>query len=297
MKKLKGFILACLFLFWLTSAFVLAQPPTFDADKKLWYADSFDVSSKKSLEENIYSIFFPLPKGVGWGNVLFNKIRFISVWLAILFIIRWWAMFILNADDENELKKAKLNMLYILYGGFLIFWAAWILWDVLKVWLDNTNATNTVVATQNKIIWFVLIFFKALAYYAAIILMVYYWVQIMKAQEKEDKIKAGKTWVINIILALIAIKVLDYIYYIAQNKSFVQTGWSFISGAGKVLGWVLWVVIVLALLYSAVLLITSRWNEESWKKAKTIVRNVFLVIFVLFLFIVIVFDLFKNFSG
>jgi len=295
MKKLKRLGLACLVFLSLASTSVLAAP-AFNENVDIGYSKSFKniVSDKKSLADNIYALFFP--STTWWGGVLFDKIKLIAIGFAVLFIIRWWAMFLLYADDENELKKAKLNIMYMWYGGFLIFGAAWLLWKVLWVGAD-TNTTNAVLATQNNIIWWILIFFKSLAYYAAIILMVYYWVQIMKAQEKEDKIKAGKTWVINIILALIAIKVLDYIYYIAQNKSFVQTGWSFISGAGKVLGWVLWVVIVLALLYSAVLLITSRWNEESWKKAKTIVRNVFLVIFVLFLFIVIVFDLFKNFSG
>jgi hypothetical protein len=95
---------------------------------------------------------------------------------------------------------------------------------------------------------------------------------------------------------LIAIKVLDYVYYIAQQKEFVKEGSSLIGWAGKILGWVLWIIIIVALLYAAVLLIVSRWNEDSWKKAKTIIRNVFLVIFVLFLFIVIIYDLFKNFS-
>ena len=294
MKKIKWFILACLVFIELVSGFILAAP-TFKNDINLWYSSGFDdISAGNSLADNIDALFFP--STTWWGGILFNKIKLIAIGLAVLFIIRWGAMFVLYADDENELKKAKLNIMYIFYGWFLIFGAAWLLWKILWVG-SNTNATNTVLATQNNIIWFVLIFFKSLAYYLAIIMMVYYWVQIMKAQEKEDKIKAGKTWVINIILALIAIKVLDYIYYIAKSETFVQTWWEFIAGVGKILGWVLWVVIVLALLYSAVLLITSRWNEESWKKAKTIVRNVFLVILVLFLFIVIVFDLFKNLSA
>ena len=299
MKKLKRFGLACLVFLGLASTSVLAAP-VFNEDlgtkTDLWYSKSFDgiVSSQKSLADNIYALFFP--STTWWGGVLFDKIKLIAIGLSVLFIIRWWAMFLLYADDENELKKAKLNIMYMWYGAFLIFGAAWLLWKVLWVGAD-TNTTNAVLATQNNIIWWILIFFKSLAYYIAIILMVYYGYQIMQAQEKEDKIKTARTWAINIILALIAIKVLDYIYYIAQNKTFVESWWSFIAGAGKVLWWVLWVVIVLALLYSAVLLITSRWNEESWKKAKTIVRNVFLVIFVLFLFIVIVFDLFKNFSA
>jgi len=297
---MKQFLKNFLSLILVSSFFCVSlAAPSFDLNwnsvKDLGYSNSFKwvVSSKQSLADNIYALFFPSTTWNWW--VLFDKFKIIAIGLAVLFIIRGGAMFLLYADDENELKQAKLNILYMGYGAFLIFGAAWILWKVLWVWAD-TNTTNAVLATQNTIIGWILIFFKSMAYYLAIILMVYYGFQIMKAQEKEDKIKTAKTWVLNVIIALIAIKVLDYIYYIAQWSNFLQEWSSFISWIWKILGWVLWVVIILALLYSAILLITSRWNEESWKKAKTIVRNVFLVIFVLFLFIVIVFDMFKNFS-
>ena len=301
MKKLKNLLLASLIL--LSSVvWVCFAAPSFDTDiwdkVDIWYSKSFDwiVSSDQSLAENIYAIFFP---SVTWNwGVLFDKLKLIAIGLAILFIIRGGAMFLLYADDENEIKKAKLNIMYIGYGAFLIFWAAWILWKVLMVGADVEAASTTtaILATQNTIIWWILIFFKSLAYYIAIILMVYYGYKIMQAQEKEDKIKAARSGAINIILALIAIKVLDYVYYIAQKTTFVKEGSSLISWAGKILGWILWIIIIVALLYAAVLLIVSRWNEDSWKKAKTIIRNVFLVIFVLFLFIVIIYDLFKNFS-
>jgi len=261
----------------------------------IWYAKSFDwkVTSEKSLADNIYALFFPSTNWNWWA--IFTKIKFIAVWLAFLFLIRAGAMFLLYADDENELKKAKMNIIYMFYGAFLIFWAAWLLGKVLRVWAD-TNATNAVLSTQNNIIWWILLFFKWLAFYVAILMMIYYWYKIVQAQEKEDKIKQARTWLLNIILALVAIKVLDYVYYISQQKNFLQTWSSFLSWFGKILWWVLWVLIVIALLYSAALLITSRGNEEAWKKSKTIIRNVFLVIFIVFLFIVIVFDMIKNFS-
>ena len=289
-----------LFLISIFSAFSLAAPSFNDhiikkLDDWLWYSKSFDgsVKSDKSLADNIYYLFFP--STTWWGWVLFDKIKIIAIWLAFLFLVRGGAMFVLSSSDENELKKAKANVLYSWYWAFLIFGAAWLVWKVLWVGAD-TNVTNTVLATQNNLIWAILIFFKSMAYYLAIIMMVYYWFRIMQSQEKEDKIKTAKTWVVNIIIALIAIKVIDYVYYIAQQKSFVTTGSSFIYWIAKVLGWLLWVVIILSLIYSAFLLISSGWNEEDWKKSKKIIQNMVLWIFVIFLFIVIVFDLVKNFS-
>jgi len=266
-----------------------------DNGNPLWYSKSFwTIKNNKSLADNIYALFFPSSSWNWW--IIFSKIRTIAVWLAFVFFIRAGALFVLNANDDWELKKAKLNLLYLFYWAFLIFGSVWLLWSILWVWSSDTNATNMIVATQYGVIWKILLFFKSFAYYFAIMLMVYYWFKIMQAQEKEDKIKSAKSWALNIILSLIAIKVLDYIYYIAQKSDFAEKWTSFIAGFWKVLGWLLWVVIILALIYSASLLITSRWNEESWKKAKTIIRNVFLVIFVIFLFIVIVFDLVRNFS-
>jgi len=292
MQFFKKILLIISFILWW---FVIAAAPSFNdalANHEIWYSESFKwVSSNNSLMNNIRSIFFPSTTWNWW--ILFEKLKLVAIWLIFLFIIRWGAMFLLYADDENEIKKAKLNIVYIFYGAFLFFLSAWILGKVLWVWSDTT-ATNTVLLTQRDIIWWILIFFRSFAYYLAIIMMVYYWFRIMQAQEKEDKIKQARSGAINVILALVAIKVLDYIYYIAHNSDFISKWSSFISSIAKALGWVLWIIIVLALLYSGVLLIYSRWDENRWKRAKTIIRNVFLVIFVLFLFIVIVFDLFKN---
>jgi len=253
------------------------------------------VRSDYSLEDNIRALFFPDAGRSGW--IIWEKLRVIAVGLLFLFLLRAGALFVLNADDDWELKKAKMNIIYIFYGAFLVFASVFLLGYILNVWWNTTTADNTLVGAQRDIIWTILIFLKSAAYYVAILMMVYYWYQIIQAQEKEDKIKAGRNWALNIIIALVAIKVLDYIYYIAQTQNLKEEAWNFLVWAWKILGWILWVIIILAILYAALLLITSRWNEESWKKAKTIIRNIFIVIFVLFLFIVIVYDLIKNFAA
>jgi len=290
-KILLSFSMFIICMIWFSSASL----PYFEKNevKKVGY-DIEVVRKDMALKDNIMNLFFP---GVQNGWIIWEKLRVIAVWLLLIFLIRAWALFIMDADDDGNLKKAKNNVLYILYGAFLVFWSIWLLWSVLNVGQDATNASNLALNTENWIIWNILIFFKAAAYFLAIVMMVYYGYQIIQAQEKEDKIKAGKTGALNIIIALVAIKVLDYIYFIAQERNLKGKAWDFLVWTWKILGWILWVILVLALLYAAVLLITSRWNEESWKKAKTIVRNIFLVVVVLFLFIVIVYDLVKNFAS
>jgi len=261
---------------------------------KVWYYTP-KLQKDKTLKNNIMELFFPSSTKSGW--IIWEKIRVIFVWLLFIFLVRAGFLFLFDADNEGELKKAKLNIMYIMYWAFLIFASVWLLWTVLNVWWATVDGSAVVVKVQKGILWSILIFFKSMAYYAAVLMMVYYGFKIMQAQEKDDKIKAARTGIVNIILALIAIKVLDYVYYIAQTWNLNKKMTSLFAGTWKALGWFLWVILVMAVLYAATLLITSRWNEEAWKKSKIIIRNIFLVVFIIFLFIVIVYDLIKNFAA
>jgi len=291
---MKKILIYLSFLLWIAFNISYAVPNFNNQWKDIGYNIS-EVWKWAELKDNIMNLFFPRSSWNQWW-IIWDKLLVVAVWLLFLFLIRSWALFVLWADDDGELKKAKLNLVYILYWAFLIFASVWLLWNILHVWW-NTQASDVLIHTQRDIIWNILIFLKSIAYFLALIMMVYYWYQIIQAQEKEDKIKAWKNGVLNIILALIAIKVLDYVYYIAQTSNFKNKAWDLISSSAKVLWWILWVIIILAIIYSAILLFTSKWNEESWKKAKTIIRNVFIVILVIFLFIVILYDLIKNFSA
>jgi len=70
------------------------------------------------------------------------------------------------------------------------------------------------------------------------------------------------------VIALVMIKVIDYIFYIAQTPSFGAKAADMIVNVAVVLGWVLGSVFVLALFYAGYLLITSSGKEEAMKKAK-----------------------------
>jgi hypothetical protein len=49
---------------------------------------------------------------------------------------------------------------------------------------------------------------------------IWYGVQFMKALEKEDAIKTARKGITNVLTALIFIKVIDFVYFIAQSGSF-----------------------------------------------------------------------------
>jgi len=147
--------------------------PTFEniKDKSFGYNKWLSESIKKTntLKDNIMKLFFP---SSSWWWIIWNKLRDVAVWLMFIFFLRAWALFVLNADDDGELKKAKSNILYLFYWAFLIFGSIWLLWSILNVWWNTTTASTTLISTQNNIIWSILIFLKSVAYYIAFIMMI-----------------------------------------------------------------------------------------------------------------------------
>lgn len=92
------------------------------------------------------------------------------------------------------------------------------------------------------------------------------------------------------------IKVIDYIFYIAQTPSFGTKAADMIVNVAVVLGWVLGSLFVLALFYAGYLMITSSGKEEAFKKAKSIIINIFVIALVVFLFLLIVYQVFNEFA-
>jgi hypothetical protein len=147
---------------------------------------------------------------------------------------------------------------------------------------------------ENDLMLQILAFFKSAAYFVAIMMIVYYWFNVMKAFEKEDKIKEWRKWVINVIIALIFIKIIDFVFYIAQQSSFTQQAWNFIIWYNKIMMYILWWFFLLYVIYAWVLLVTSYWEDESWKKAKTILINILLIWIIVALFLLILQQILKE---
>ena len=70
------------------------------------------------------------------------------------------------------------------------------------------------------------------------------------------------------MIALVFIKVIDYVFYIAQTPAFGTKAADMIVNVAIVLGWILGSLFVLAIFYAGYLLITSSGKEDAFKKAK-----------------------------
>lgn len=270
--------------------------PNYDNFQRSLRSDTYSLSVDKSssLEDNVRRLVLSSTS----NGPIFSTILNIWVWLLVIYLVRWGILFLMNADNEAEIKKYKMNLLYILYGAFLFFGGSWIVNSALEFETSQGIVSSSwwiLTSFQNNLMLQILAFLKMAAYFVAICMVAYYWYKIMKAFEQEDKIKEARKWVINILLSLVFIKIIDYLFFIAQQTDFGSRAKDLIVSASKTMWYVLWLIFILSILYAWFLMITSRWEEDSWKKAKNIIKAVFIVSLIVFLFFLIVYQLVSDF--
>lgn len=261
------------------------------------------VSSEKSLQENIRCLFYPNAYNLGCGTsvkwwLIWQLFRDIWLWLLILFVTIVWVKMIMSGGDWAKIKEHLMSLLYIVYGAAIFFGSTWILWSMLGVeHLQWTEALVNKIQWDSNSLWFkVVSFLKALAFFVAIIMIVIDWFKMMSTADKADKAKAAIKWVINVVVALVVIKVIDYVYYIALQPDFVWKATSLIVEVAKILWFIIWAFLVLMVFYAGFLFITDQWKSENMKKAKNIIIWTLLVAFVIFMLLLIMYQIFAEFA-
>lgn len=262
---------------------------------------SLCVDRNLTLMENVQNLFFPStvanpnsPCHSEAGGQLWILIRNLSLIVMFVFLVLAGVNLIMKAKDADGPKKSFSSLMYIAYGAFLIFGVIWILGTVLN--LPNIQWTTQLVdRVQNGLFLQILSFFKVLWFFLAIVMMVVTWFKIMWSMDQEDKLKSAKKWIMNIVIALVLIKIIDYVYYIAQAPSFASKAGDLIISIATVMWYVLGAMLVAAIFYAGFLLITSSGKEEAMKKATGMIVNIVIVAAVVFLFLLIVYQIFNEF--
>ena len=260
----------------------------------VYKTDSLNIKSNISLKDNIYAIFYPTSNGPSgqWG-ILYKYITNIWIWLLVLFIILNGMYMVRFADTEKELEKAKMNFIYMWYGAFLVFGAVWLL-GLVKIWWNADGIKWLISNVQNNLLFQILTFLKAAAFFVAIIMIVYYGVQIIRAYEKEDKLKEWKNWIVNVLAALVFIKVIDYMFYIATQNNFKSKIIELVVSVSKVMWRIIWAISIFYVIYAGFQLVTSNWDESKYKNAINTLKTIFLVGITIMLFLLITYQLFTD---
>ncbi len=300
-RKVLWALLLLFILSGITAGCFAASPVKFKNDfaKKLIKGQGgeavFDLSidDEASLYDNITNLFYP---GKDGQNHLWRLIRTVSVGMLILFFVWAGLKFLLRPNEEAELKKSEMNLIYILMGAAIIFLATWLLWTALDLGtVEGLSWANGLLErAESNVLLVVLGFLKAAAFFMAIVFIGFYGFRMMQALDHEDKQKAARTGILNVVIALIFIKVIDYIYFIAQQKSFGKSSVELIVQSSKFLAYLAGIVFVITLIYAWYLYLTANWNDDQIKKATNIIKTVFIVILMLLMFLLVIYQVVKD---
>lgn len=301
-KKVFFFIssVLCLFCSFQTNASSFIQDFAWPLVKQWWYGDEkaydFSINWDDPILENLKKIFYPSEWWVnGWQ--IRNFIRTVAVALFFALLVYAGFQFIINADNPEGIAKAKMSLLYIILWALLFFLAWRILTKLLNLWwvdwlFEWSEKWSAVADKANTLALLVLSILKAFAFFLAIFFIAWYGFGMVTAVGEEEKIDKARQWIINVIFALIFIKIIDYIYYIAVSGDFKNKAVDFIAQASKFLLYLIWASFVLALIYAWYTMLLSSWDDERTTKAINILKAVFIVWLLVMLFMLVIHQVF-----
>lgn len=302
MRKIVLLISSVLCLFWAiqTHASNFTQDFAWPLVRLWWNGDEkaydFSIDWNAPILENLKKLFYPSEWAInGW--LIWKFIRTIAVALFFALLVYAWFQFIINADNPEWIAKAKMSLLYIILWALLFFLAWRILTKFLNLWgvdwlFEWSEQWSAVADKANSVALLVLSLLKAFAFFLAIFFIARYGFGMVTAVWEDEKIDKARQWIINVIFALIFIKIIDYIYYITVSGDFKNQAIDFIAQASKFLTYLIWAAFVLALLYAWYTMLLSSWDDEKTTKAVNILKAVFIVWLLVMLFMLVIHQVF-----
>lgn len=258
------------------------------------------LNPDKPILEILTEIFYPpVYAGTTWWK-LRDFIR--NVWVGIMIVLIIWAgaNFVMYPDKDDDIKWNLRNILFLIVWAFIFFWASWILGTVIDFWslewvTSRENAQSLLDQAEHGLILQTIVFMKALAFFVAIVFMVWYGFKMMSAMDDEAQRSAARQWLLNVMIALVAIKIIDYLYFIATTgDSFTDGVTELILSVSQFLAYLFGIILFLAIIYAGYLFLTSAGNDDNIADAKKILKTIVIVMLVIFLFLLIIYQIFAD---
>ena len=259
------------------------------------------VSKTNTFKQNVECLFFPTPTSAGSGAVaggyLRGIIKYVGYILVFVYLVMSAIRLVISGKKSENLKAELNNFLYIMIGAALFFWAVWLFSQVINLSaIDQTTGLKDNLVSNTGILFFVLTFLKWAAFFFAIVMIVITGFQMMNPSSGEEG--WGKKLFKNlaaVIAALVGMKVVDFLYYIASQQDFTKRAGEFIIQIAKMLWYLSGSVIVIMIIYSGYLLVVDGGKWENFKKAKNTLINIVLAVGSLFLFLFVIYQIFSEF--
>lgn len=119
---------------------------------------------------------------------------------------------------------------------------------------------------------------------------------MIRALDKEDTLKNAKRGLVNVLLALVFIKVIDFVFFIAQDVSFISRAKTFMITIARAIGYILGAVMVLTLISTGFKYLSAQGDEAKVKDAKNSLQTIFFVVLIIFLFLLVAWQVIAEFA-
>jgi len=241
-----------------------------------------------------------------WFSVL-GTIKLVLQWLLIIFIVyTWWQMVWSMWSDEEDLSKSKrqlrysvvallfINMPGSLYNAFNkkdheIIWNKPTWWTFIW-WQENMffDWFNFGYTFWDQVVGFL----EVIIFAIAVIILIYEGLKLISSRWREERVTEAKNKIVYTMLALVFVWVIEAWKIFAFDfkvSTITNIFWELADLALFFAGPVAFFFLTLAAFYY----ITSAWDEEKVKKAKSIVINTILATLILLAAYTILLDLAK----
>jgi len=248
------------------------------------------VNYQENIRDNIRALFYPT---VDWNSQIWQIIRMLCFWFIFVYIV-YIGIMMLRYSAEDKEKEYMMSLLYTIIWATVVLISTRIAQSIpIDTWWWSQWLVENL---ENKIFFQILIALKSMAFFVAIVMMLWYGYQSIQSVSGEDKLSIAKQWVLNIIMALVFIKWIDYVYFIAQNPDMKSKTTELIVEVIKILLYLIWAFFTFYILYSGFKLITDRWEWEWMTNFKKVATWIFLWSILIFIFLLILYQVISEFK-
>ncbi len=226
-----------------------------------------------------------------WFKLL-SGAKLIVSGFALIYLVLIGAYMIVFSDNEDRIKSQRKQVIYALVG-FLFLNIPGAIYQIFfvpegsrgtigDIATDNISVNIFINSTNFKgIFWGIVSFFEIFIFWLAIISFTWGLFRLIMSAGDEEKQKMAKNRIIYGTLGLIFLGFVKVWGTIIARGDF---GWEIATVGNKFLGLALYFAAPVALFFiimAAYYYITSAWDEERTKKAKSILTNTFIASLIL----------------
>ena len=254
------------------------------------YATSISIPGTDPIDD--VSIWWPASSDLWtsivqvWWSIIQTVTRILA-WVMIIYVVYIGIQMIISmGSDEEKLSAAKRQLWYMLvalvfinipYRIFDAFFLdnPWTVWDSIWSNFDTPTVTSNLFFNFSAFEWVtngIILFLEVMIFAAAIFMITFTGIQLLVSRGREEKVTEAKNKILYSILAIIFVGIIEAWKRVAFSWD-IPDGTNLFESLANLALFFAAPVAIFFLTLSWYYYITSAWDEERAKKAKSIIVN------------------------